>query len=185
MGTRLPTDVSEPSEGSLRAIKGRLYLGRLNEELSDLIAEQCGQAFAENGVVIPVKSCSLMAAVQARQPASARQLADALERSHQLVSQKLPKLVDLGLLEWEVDPADSRQKLYRLTGAGNEQMRVWQQLQHRIDAAYAQIESEIGDITGVLHGALLALRTQSIAERIETARAGEKMEKRDPGSRSG
>ncbi|AKM07226.1 MarR family protein [Pelagerythrobacter marensis] len=168
----MSTDVSEPSERAPYPIRGRLYLARLSEELSDLITDQCVPVFAEGGLVIPVKSCSLMLAVQAHQPASARKLADALERSHQLVSQKLPKLVDLGLLEWEIDPADSRQKLYRLTETGKDQMRVWQQLQHRIDAAYAQLENEIGDITGMLRSALSSLRTQPIAERVATANTG-------------
>ena len=145
----------------------RHFLGRLSEELSELIAMQCAEAFDEEGLVIPVKSCSLMIAVEAREPASAKQLADALDRSHQLVSQKLPKLLKLDLLECEQDPQDSRQKLYRLTEFGREQIALFHALQTRLELAYERLHKEAGDVTGLLRSTLAALRDKPISERLK------------------
>ena len=162
----MSTSASTDGDVARLSFPQRHFLARLTEELSDLIAAQSAEAFEREGLVIPVKSCSLMIAVKTCEPAPARQLADALDRSHQLVSQKLPKLVSLGLLECERDPQDSRQKLYRLTAFGREQMQLFHLLQRRLETAYEDLHQEAGDVTGALQAALAALRAKPIGERL-------------------
>ena len=154
--------------GIAQELRERYFLGRLSEELSELIAEQSAVAFDAAGIVIPVKSCSLMVAIERLQPAAARDLADALDRSHQLVSQKLPKLLQLGLVECDGDPDDLRRKLYRLTHKGVEQMALLRELDPRIDAAYADLCADVGDLPQILRDALSGLRDRPIIDRIGT-----------------
>ncbi len=143
----------------------RHFLGRLSEELSDLIAQQSRALMGERGIIIPPKSCSLMVAIEHHQPASARVLADALGRSHQLVSQKLPKLIELELLEVVPNPSDRREKLYRMTPHGKEQMALFRQLQPHLERVYADLFEEVGDVAAILRAALGALNDRPLLER--------------------
>lgn len=148
------------------ALDGLGYLGRHCELLSDLIEEQTAELFAQRGIAIPVKSCSLVGALASRQPASASDLAGALGRSHQIIMQKLPKLIRLGLVERADDPADKRRSLLRLTAQGRDQMDRLQEVLPLIEAAYAQIERQIGPVRAPLLAALEALQSRSLAERV-------------------
>lgn len=143
----------------------RHFLGRLSEELSDVIARQSRELMHERGISIPPKSCSLMVAIGQHQPASARVLADALGRSHQLVSQKLPKLIDLRLLESVANPSDRREKLYRMTSHGEAQMALFRQLQPHLERIYADLFAEVGDVSAILRAALAALEDRPLLQR--------------------
>ncbi len=142
------------------------FLGRLSEELSDMIAGQAAAVFDQAGLVIPIKSCSLMLAIEAMEPASAKTLAVTLARSHQLVSQKLPKLLKLGLLSCEQDPEDLRLKQYRLTDYGREQMRIFHDLEARLVAAYQALDDDIGGVIGPIKDTLVALQKRPLTERV-------------------
>jgi len=145
----------------------RHFLGRLSEELSDLIAQQSSELLLASGIVIPPKSCSLMVAIDHHGPCSVRVLANALERSHQLVSQKLPKLVDLGLIESSDNPHDRRERQYALTENGQQQMARFHALQPRLERVYGELFEEIGDVAKLLNAAIGALHQSSLADRSE------------------
>lgn len=153
--TSLPPSLSLPSH----------FLGRLCDELSDLIERQSATLFEQEGLVIPVRSCSLMAALARTEPVSAASLADALGRSHQLVSQKLPKLVKLGLIEAQPDPEDARRKLYRLTPYGREQMALFVRLQPMLDRGYAELFAQVGDGAEMIRTTIRALLEKPLHER--------------------
>lgn len=154
------------TEGDDLAFADKHFTARLTEELSELIAAQSEDLFRAFGIDIPVKSCSLMLAIRACEPASARTLSDALVRSHQLVSQKLPKLLRLGLIAIEDDPADGRQKLYRLTAEGRAQLARFQDLRRSLENAYDGLERDAGPLSQVLRAAIGALRAQPLADRV-------------------
>ena len=86
----------------------RTFLGRLSEQLSELIEQQSAEVFKRAGIIIPVKSSSLMGAIGTLGPISVADLVRALDRSHQLIQQKMPKLLALGLVSRRPDPADQR-----------------------------------------------------------------------------
>ena len=143
------------------------YLGRLSEALSMRIEEQTRPLFDEAGITVPVRSCSLLTALGAAHEASAAELARTLGQSHQLVVQKCPALLRLGLITQHADPADARRKIFRLTDAGRDQLG-------RIDAYSAQIEriyrtlfEEVGDVHGVILKALNALAEKPLSERAK------------------
>ena len=102
------------------AIDDVAFLGRTVERLSVLIAEQSKAVFDDRGIVIPVRSCSLMTVLAKLGAASASDLARELGHSHQLVMQKIPKLISLGLIRDRIDDEDARRRLFQLTDKGIE-----------------------------------------------------------------
>lgn len=148
------------------AVEGRLFLGRLSETLSDLIETQSADVFVANGLLIPVKSSSLMVALDAIEPASAADLAHALECSHQLVLQKTPKLMKAGLIVRAPCPEDGRRKLFSLTDKGRAELATLRALEPEFVAAYEALEASVGDLHAVLRAAIEALRERPLGERI-------------------
>ena len=149
------------------AMIDRTFLGRESERLSDLIAEQTAELFAREGVVIPVKSCSVMDALAQCAPASASDLASRLDRSHQIIMQKLPRLIELGLVERSPDPADRRRFLLEITDRGAEQLERLHDLSPRIATAYRAIEDDIGSVYDQIVAMIEQLAREPLVDRID------------------
>jgi DNA-binding MarR family transcriptional regulator len=145
----------------------RTYLGRLSEQLSELIEQQSVEVFKRAGVVIPVKSSSLMAAIATLGPVSVADLVRALNRSHQLIQQKIPKLVTLGLVSRQPDPDDQRVVLIALTQAGREQLALLDGLNEAFERAYAAMEQDAGPVFDNISRAILSLRNRPLIDRME------------------
>lgn len=141
------------------------FLGRLSEALSTTIEEQTRDLFDTAGIVIPVRSCSLLTALRQAGEASAAQLARALGQSHQLVVQKCPALLRLGLITQHADPADARRKLFRLTDKGTAQMAMLDSYTAGISAVYERLFEETGNTHAVLLKTLKALEERPLRER--------------------
>lgn len=141
------------------------FLGRLAEALSTRIEEQTRELFDDAGIVIPVKSCSLLTALRQAGEASAAELARKLGQSHQLVVQKCPALLRLGLITQHPDPVDARRKLFRLTDKGAAQMAMLDTYTAGISAVYERLFEETGDTHAVLLKTLKALEDRPLRER--------------------
>ncbi|MDE1468298.1 MarR family winged helix-turn-helix transcriptional regulator [Aurantiacibacter sp. D1-12] len=146
------------------------YLGKHSERLSDLIEEQTALLFAAADICIPVKSCSLLEALSQCEPAAASDLANALGRSHQLIMQKLPKLVQLGLIERSEDPDDRRRYLLTVTPEGQAQLERLDRVMPDIAAAYRKIEREVGPVLEPIVAMTQKLLEIGLADRVEDAR---------------
>lgn len=142
------------------------FLGRLSEALSQRIEEQTRPLFDAAGIVVPVRSCSLLTALGKAGEASAAELARALGQSHQLVIQKCPALLRLGLVTQHADPADARRKIFRLTDAGRDQLARIDAYAARISGVYRSLFEEVGDVHGVILKALTALADRPLSERV-------------------
>jgi len=143
------------------------FLGRLSEALSTTIEEQTRPLFDAAGIVVPVKSCSLLTALGQAGEASAAELARTLGQSHQLVVQKCPALLRLGLVTQHPDPADARRKLFRLTDAGHDQLARIAAYSDRITAVYRALFEEVGDVHGAILKTLRALEAKPLLDRIK------------------
>jgi len=144
------------------------FLGRLSEALSQRIEEQTRPLFDAAGITVPVRSCSLLTALEAAGEASAAQLARTLGQSHQLVIQKCPALLRLGLVTQHADPTDARRKMFRLTEAGRDQLRRIEEYSAKISDVYRALFEEVGDVHGAILKALNALADKPLAERFKT-----------------
>ena len=145
----------------------RTFLGLLSEQLSDLIEQQSAEVFRRAGLVIPVKSASLLGAVASLGPVSISDLVRALNRSHQLIQQKMPKLVALGLVTRRPDPEDQRAVLIEITDKGREQLALLDGLSRQFERAYAGMEAEAGPVFDGLNRAILALKARPLIDRMD------------------
>jgi DNA-binding MarR family transcriptional regulator len=143
------------------------FLGRLSEALSMRIEEQTRPLFDDAGITVPVRSCSLLAALGDAGEASAAELARALGQSHQLVIQKCPALLRLGLVTQHADPADARRKMFRLTDAGRDQLCRIDAYSVRITDVYRALFEEVGDVHGAILKTLHALADKPLSERFK------------------
>lgn len=146
---------------------GRVFLGRLAETLSTLIESQSADLFNTAGLVIPVKSCSLMMAIRSRDPGAAVDLARDLDCSHQLVLQKIPKLLQLGLIEQEPCSQDRRRKLFRLTDTGRSNLAVADTLFPAIERAYDGLGEGATDVHGAMEATIAALKARPLVDRVD------------------
>lgn len=144
----------------------RTFLGRLSEQLSDLIEQQSAQVFERAGIVIPVKSSSLMGAVARLGPVSIADLVRALDRSHQLIQQKMRKLLALGLVSQRPNPDDQRANLIELTDKGRAQLALLDALDGEFVRAYAEMEADAGPVFDAIDRAIIALKARPLIERM-------------------
>jgi DNA-binding MarR family transcriptional regulator len=144
----------------------RAVLGRLSEQLSELIEQQSAEVFKRAGLVIPVKSSSLLSAIAALGPVSASDLVRALQRSHQLIQQKVPKLVALGLVIRRPASDDQRVILIEITDKGREQLALFDRLASEFDRAYGEMEEDAGPVFDGINRAISALKSRPLIDRI-------------------
>jgi DNA-binding MarR family transcriptional regulator len=145
----------------------RTYLGRLSEQLSDLIEQQSAEVFKRAGLIIPVKSSSLLGAVATLGPVSVSDLVRALNRSHQLIQQKIPKLVTLGLVTRQPNPDDQRVIFIEITDKGREQLALLDALGPEFDRAYAEMEQDAGPVFDAIDRAIKALKSRPLVDRMD------------------
>lgn len=141
------------------------FLGRLSEMLSMRIEEQTRELFDALGIVVPVRSCSFLTALGQVGEASAAQLARMLGHSHQLVVQKVPALLRLGLITARADPADARRKLFRLTDKGRAQLASVDAYSIGISEVYRKLFDEVGDTRRIIVDTLAALEERPLSQR--------------------
>ncbi|WP_313040892.1 MarR family transcriptional regulator [Brevundimonas diminuta] len=144
----------------------RTFLGRLSEQLSELIEQQSAEVFKRAGIVIPVKSSSLLGAIAMLGPVSVADLVRALDRSHQLIQQKIPKLLALDLVSRRPDPNDLRINLIEITDRGREQLALLDGLTPEFERAYAEMEQEAGPVFDTVARAIRSLKARSLNDRI-------------------
>lgn len=142
------------------------FLGRASEELSDLIDQQTAALFAERGIVVPVRSCSVLLTIARHGPVTITELSDRLGRSRQLILQKLPKLVRLGLISQAQDEHDARRKLIAVSAAGHAQIALLTRCMADIECGYAKLIADVGDVHGHIIKAIASLHETPMAERI-------------------
>lgn len=150
------------------AIDDGVFLGRAVERLSVLIADQTKMVFDRMGVVIPVRSCSLMIVLAKLGTASASDLARELGHSHQLVMQKIPKLVSLGLLDHQNDDNDARRRIFHLTDEGVTQLAEFEKCTALIRTAYDWLFAEVGDVRQFVDRTADALNEKPLDKRIHS-----------------
>lgn len=141
------------------------FVGKAAEDLGQLIGEQIKPVYQSIGVIVPVKSCSIIHALEGVKHATLTELAKQLQQSHQLVKQKIPKLLDLKLIVVAQDPSDKRRQQYRLTDLGRKQAQLLQE--HSMQAVYQSLSDEINaDIFQVLNAAISGLKAKDLLSRF-------------------
>lgn len=147
----------------------RSFIGKQADDLGNLISEQIKPIYQSLGIIVPVKSCSIIHTLFTVNHASVTELAKALKQSHQLVKQKLPRLLKLGLIDMRNDPDDKRRMLYRLTPLGEAQARLLNE--NSLHQVYADLSAEINtDLYAVLTAAIKGLKERDLLSRFQAVK---------------
>ncbi len=142
------------------------FIGKQADDLGQLISVQIKPIYQALGIIVPVKSCSIIHQLQVAEQASVTELAKELKQSHQLVKQKLPRLIKLGLIESRHDTGDKRRIYYRLTSLGEDQAERLNQ--HSMAQVYASLSAEINaDLYQVLTAAINGLKQKDLLSRFQ------------------
>jgi DNA-binding MarR family transcriptional regulator len=100
---------------------GSAFLAMRLHRLRVLITDQSEELFEHFGLVAPSSCVSTILFLKERKSASIAQIAKATEYSHQLTSQRLLQLEELGLADRQAHERDGRRVLIALTPAGKKQ----------------------------------------------------------------
>lgn len=149
-------------------INGKALLGKRAEDLSNLIEEQSQPIFDSLDIIVPIKSCSTLLSLFELQQASVTDLARQLDQSHQLVKQKLPKLLKLGAIQQSPDNNDKRRTLYSLTPEGKIQSQKIKEYLDQSAKLVDSISKDIGiDIFDTIDKAINAMKERSLLDRFQ------------------
>lgn len=141
------------------------FIGKQADDLSNLILEQIKPIYESLGIVVPVKSCSVIHYLNKYDDLSVTDLAKHLGQSHQLVKQKLPKLQKLGLIEKRDDDNDKRRSTYHLTNDGKQQAKLLDE--NSLISVYQHLSDEVGaDLHKVLNKAITGLKHKDLLTRF-------------------
>lgn len=151
----------------------RSFIGKLADDLGNLIYVQIKPIYDSLGIVVPVKSCSIIHYLNVSSGASLADLAKSLNQSHQLVKQKLPKLLKMELIQVRNDPNDRRRQIYSLTTAGKKQAQLLND--NPLEKVYADLSRELNtDLFAVLDAAINGLKSKDLLTRYNENKDNEK-----------
>ncbi|MOA33031.1 MarR family protein [compost metagenome] len=108
-----------------------------------------------------------MGAIATLGPVSVAELGRQLDRSHQLIQQKVPKLEKLGLVARQPDPEDQRVTLIEITDRGREQLALLDSLDRAFERAYAEMEEDAGPVFDGIKLAIKALKSRPLIDRMD------------------
>ncbi|AOE49592.1 MarR family winged helix-turn-helix transcriptional regulator [Kangiella sediminilitoris] len=149
-------------------MNGKALLGKRAEDLSNLIEQQTQPIFDSLGIIVPIKSCSTLLTLSELGQASLADIARQLQQSHQLVKQKLPKLIKLDLIQQSPDPEDKRRTLYSLTSEGKSQTQKIKDYLEQSEVLVDSISKDIGvDIFDAIDKAISCMKDKSLWDRYK------------------
>ncbi|MEM7278268.1 MAG: MarR family transcriptional regulator [Pseudomonadota bacterium] len=147
------------------------FLGHLLQRLVDLINTQGDELLAAAGLSLPSRAVSSLLLLGDQGQISAADMAQQLNQPHQLVTQRVDKLMALGLVARFDDPSDGRRKILGLTRKGKKELRMLEGCLHdaerRFQRLYEQIECDLSAIT---IRAMKALSLNPVADRTATSK---------------
>jgi DNA-binding MarR family transcriptional regulator len=145
-------------------------------QLASTLYEQMDECFTAEGMKLPGYAISIVQSLYHGGSQSITDLAQRLQLSHQLASQRVKWLVTAGLATAASAKADRRVRVISLTKLGRAEGRKLQAFLPELDRAYSDLFSEIGlDLHDAMLRASAALADRPLHSRIvegATARVG-------------
>jgi DNA-binding MarR family transcriptional regulator len=145
----------------------KAFLGKHAQDLVIKTSDQIKIVYQERGLVIPIVVSSTLLLIARNQGASLADISKALELPHQLVAQRVEKLLKLELIEKRADPDDKRRSEFRVTKSGTAQAKILEECMADTAQIYGDLYEEIGcDLPKVLLATLEALDRKSLQTRF-------------------
>ena len=144
------------------------FIANQLERLADLIVLQGNEMLDASGIEFPSRTVSSVLFVGENEPASTADIARALGQPHQLATQRVDLLIQLGIFERISDPDDARRKLLRLTPKGRDQFQILSDRLEKAGQAFSALFAEIGcDVPAATQRAVAALKTTPLVSRMK------------------
>lgn len=160
---------------------GDAFLGNRLLQAADLIVEQGEALLREAGLSIPARASSTILLVSERGGVSTADIARELVQPHQLATQRVEALIELGLLKRRADPQDGRRKILVLTAKGEKEAAILYQTLQYAQAAFQTLYDEIGvDLGEACARAMQGLTWRPLSSRIGASKqAGRRTGRRE------
>ena len=143
------------------------FVANALERLVGLIVEQGEDLLRDSGLTFPSRAASTVLLLGERARLSAADLAKVLGQPHQLVTQRVDLLIELGIVSRAGDPGDGRRRILVLTAKGKRQFEKLKARLALADAAFAALFAEIGcDLSSAASSAIAALGRSSVLDRV-------------------
>lgn len=155
--------------------RGGAALGARLRRLSDRIDREVAQVYAERNIRFEQRWYGVLNQIVLREPIAVTEIAAALRISHVSVSQATTSLERAGYIVSTPDSHDGRRRLLGLSTAGQTLVEKLRPLWSTLDAVAEQLNSETGNVVGMLDKLDDALASRSLAERVnaEYERSGQ------------
>lgn len=148
------------------------FLANTLDALVAQIVEQGEELLREAGMGFPARASSTVLLLGERAEMSAADIAKALRQPHQLVTQRIELLIELGIVARVDDPHDARRKTLRLTSKGRRQFDLFNRALEEAQAAFEDLFREIGcDLSVKAQLAVAALNRSPLLSRTRLAEA--------------
>jgi len=145
-----------------------VFLGHELGVLRDKIASQGDEFLKSQGLSFPSRLCSTLIVIKENQPVTSADIGRLLGIVHQHVTQRVNRLIDLGLVYRQVNQQDSRQKNLLLTPEGETQVRQMYRCLKLIKQSYGKWFEELNvDLSSVVRKAMESLESDSIEQRAK------------------
>ena len=143
------------------------FVANTLERLASQIMEQGNALLRDAGLDFPSRAASTVLLLGEQARISAADLAKALDQPHQLVTQRVDLLIELGIVSRAGDPGDARRRILVLTSKGKRQFKALKARLTLAEAAFAALSAEIGcDLADATRGAIAALGRSSVLDRV-------------------
>ncbi len=128
---------------------GEAFLASKAKSLYDLIVQQGAQLLIDLGAHTPSNCTSIILLLECYDSLSTVEIAHKLNKSHQLISQRINRLETLNLIHRSVSDSDRRAKVISLTELGLEDVEKVKQAchvaDHHFQALYREINLNVGE----------------------------------------
>ena len=143
-----------------------VFLGHELGVLRDKIAAQGDEYLKRQGLSFPSRLCSTLIIIEENQPVTSADIGRFLDIVHQHVTQRVNRLIDLGLVRRQVNQQDFRQKDLLLTPEGEKQVGQMYRSLELIKKSYEQWFDELNvDLSLAVRRAIESLERETIEER--------------------
>ncbi len=149
------------------------FFGNRLSRLVDLIVEQGEDLFRNRGLSLPSTSASTVLYLSEHGNVSAADVARDLKQPHQLATQRVQALLELGLVKRSKDPNDARRNVLVLTESGKREARKLKECLADAARAYEQLSDEIGiDVSQFVLSLSQALADEPLQARVDRLKHG-------------
>jgi DNA-binding MarR family transcriptional regulator len=146
---------------------GPAAIGARLRRLSESIDEDAGRIYVDLGIDFQQRWVGILEQLHDRGAQSVGELAASLGIRHSSVSQTRRSLEEAGLVESEVDPADARSRLLRLSISGKQLVRRLQPVWKALNATSLELDREAGQVINALDRLDRALARLSLYDRAQ------------------